>query len=114
VRNIVSDSKYLFKRGQTWWVKVAVPRTLRDTLGRDFRRSLHTDDLAAAQAIRQPVVDEFHREIELARQAQVRNPENDTPGCRESKEPPAGIGFEIVGRENFSDVTYLLRVRFPM
>jgi len=110
----MSDTQYLFKRDQTWWVKVAVPRTLRDTLGCDLRRSLHTRDLAAAQAARQVVVDEFREKIKTARQQQSRNQENSTRACHESKEPPAGTGFEIVAREDFSDVTYLLEVRVPM
>jgi len=112
---IMSDTKYLFKRDQAWWVKVAVPRTLRDTLGCDLRRSLHTHDLATAQAARQAVVDEFRQKIAQAREeAEARNQKNAAPGCHESKEPPAGTGFEIVAREDFSDVTYLLKVRVPM
>jgi hypothetical protein len=39
------DTKYLFKRNNTWWVKVSVPRSLRKTLGYDLRRSLHTHDI---------------------------------------------------------------------
>ena len=31
------DTKYLFKRHNTWWVKVAVPRTLKKDLGFDLR-----------------------------------------------------------------------------
>jgi len=48
----MEDAKFLFKRDQTWWVKVAVPRTLRDALGYDLRRSLHTQDLEEAKAAR--------------------------------------------------------------
>ena len=33
-----ADTKYLFKRNNTWWVKVAVPRSLRKSLGYDLRR----------------------------------------------------------------------------
>ena len=43
------DTRYLFKRHNTWWVKVAVPRTLRDKLGYDLRESLKTHDLTSAQ-----------------------------------------------------------------
>jgi hypothetical protein len=42
--HVEGDTRYLFKRDKTWWVKVAVPRTLRDELGYDLRRSLHTHD----------------------------------------------------------------------
>ena len=34
------DTRYLFKRYNTWWVKLAVPRTLREQLGYDLRESL--------------------------------------------------------------------------
>ncbi len=61
------DTKYLFKRDETWWVKVAVPRTLRDKLGFDLRRSLQTHDLEAAREARWAVVDELRAEIEEAR-----------------------------------------------
>ena len=43
------DKRYLFKRQNTWWVKVAVPRTLRSQLGFDLRESLKTKDLKLAQ-----------------------------------------------------------------
>ena len=47
--HVEGDTRYLFKRDKTWWVKVAVPRTLRDELGYDLRRSLQTHDLDAAR-----------------------------------------------------------------
>jgi len=61
---IVSDTKYLFKRDKTWWVKLAVPRPLRGVLGYDLRQSLHTHDIEAAQKARWPVIDEFHGKID--------------------------------------------------
>jgi 2-oxoglutarate ferredoxin oxidoreductase subunit alpha len=57
----------LFKRDKTWWVKVAVPRTLRDELGYDLRRSLHTHDIDAARETRWEVIEEFRSEIEKVR-----------------------------------------------
>jgi 2-oxoglutarate ferredoxin oxidoreductase subunit alpha len=54
----------LFKRDKTWWVKVAVPRTLRDELGYDLRRSLQTHDLEAARESRWAVIEEFRKEID--------------------------------------------------
>ena len=44
------DTRYLFKRYNTWWVKVAVPKNLRDELGYDLRRSLKTHELEKAKA----------------------------------------------------------------
>ncbi len=107
--DLMSDTKYLFKRDETWWVKVAVPRSLRDTLGCDLRRSLKTRDLETARAARQDVVDEFRRKIQQTREHQA----NQTT-CSDSLDLPPGTGFEIVTRENFSDVTFLLEVSAPM
>ena len=53
------DTKYLFKRHNTYWVKVAVPKDLRKELGFDLRSSLHTHDLIEAQKLRNPIVDEY-------------------------------------------------------
>ena len=58
------DTKYLFKRDRTWWVKLSVPRRIRGTLGYDLRRSLHTHDLDAAREARWEAIDEFRSEID--------------------------------------------------
>ena len=60
------DTKYLFKRSETWWVKVAVPQALREKLGYDLRKSLHTHDLEQAQEARWAVAEEFRARIEKA------------------------------------------------
>ncbi len=74
------DNRYLFKRDRTWWVKLAVPRPLRDTLGYDLRRSLHTQDLDAAREARWAAIEEFRARIESARAEQANGPAaNDTP-----------------------------------
>ena len=65
--HVEGDTKYLFKRDKTWWVKLAVPRPLRKELGYDLRRSLHTHDLMAAREARWAVIDELRSEIEKAR-----------------------------------------------
>lgn len=104
-RKAMSDTKYLFKRDQTWWVKVAVPRTLRDTLGCDLRRSLNTRDLDSARAARDSVVAELREKIVEARERQTAAEKGQGPGCHESKGSVAGTGYEIVRREDFSDVT---------
>ncbi len=69
-----SDTKYLFKRHETWWVKVAVPRTLRERLGYDLRRSLETHDLEQARQSRWAVVDEFRARIEQAQEERSDSP----------------------------------------
>ena len=58
------ETKYLFKRDKTWWVKLAVPRDLRESLGYDLRRSLHTHDLEEAREARWTAIDEFRNRIE--------------------------------------------------
>jgi 2-oxoglutarate ferredoxin oxidoreductase subunit alpha len=63
----MEDTKYLFQRNKIWWVKIAVPRTLRRVLGYDLRRSLHTDDLEAAREARWAAIEEFRDEIEKTR-----------------------------------------------
>jgi len=64
------DTKYLFKRENTWWVKLAVPKPLRDELGYDLRRSLHTDDVEAAQEARWEAIEEFRAKFEEIRTQQ--------------------------------------------
>ena len=61
------DTRYLFKRYNTWWVKVAVPKTLRDELGYDLRQSLKTHELDKAQELRWQVVDQLKAKINQAK-----------------------------------------------
>ncbi len=105
----MQDTRYLFQRNRTWWVKVAVPRAERDALGYDLRRSLHTEDLAEALVARGPVLEELRQELKDARQAQKTG-----RACRESLMPDDENGFEILLREDFSDVTFLLEVKAPL
>ena len=58
------DTRYLFKRHNTWWVKVAVPRTLRNQLGYDLRQSLKTHNLEEAQDFRWKVIESVKQKIE--------------------------------------------------
>jgi len=62
------DTKYLFKRHNTYWVKVAVPKDLRKELGFDLRTSLHTHDLSEAQKLREAVVADFKSQIFVAKE----------------------------------------------
>ena len=52
ILQVTGDTKYLFKRDKTWWVKIAVPKSLRGALGYDLRKSLHTHDLEQAREAR--------------------------------------------------------------
>ena len=62
-----ADTRYLFKRYNTWWVKVAVPKKLREELGYDLRRSLQTHDLDKAQELRWQVVEQLKAKIDQAK-----------------------------------------------
>ena len=53
------DKKYLFKRNNVWWVKLAVPVYLRDKLGFDLRKSTGEKDLEKALLQRESIVSEF-------------------------------------------------------
>ncbi len=101
----MSDTRYLFKRGKTWWVKISVPPSLRPALGYDLRRSLRTQDLETARQARSQVVAEFRERIARARR------ELDGPT---DPKPVQADGYQITAREDFSDVTYLLELSHPM
>ncbi len=81
------DTRYLFRRHNTWWVKVAVPRTLRDKLGYDLRESLKTHDLASAQEVRWKIVDKFRQKIEEAKLNEIPS-KKETPQNVEQYMPP--------------------------
>jgi len=53
------DKKYLFKRNNVWWVKLAVPVYLRDKLGFDLRKSTGEKDLEKALLVRDSIISEF-------------------------------------------------------
>ena len=53
------DKKYLFKRNNVWWVKLAVPFHLRDKLGFDLRKSTGEKDLEKALLIRDGIISEL-------------------------------------------------------
>ena len=66
------DTRYLFKRYNTWWVKVAVPKTLRDELGYDLRQSLKTHELDKAQELRWQVVEQLKAKINQAKGVSIK------------------------------------------
>ena len=73
----MSDKKYLFKRNNTWWVKLAVPLSLRNELGYDLRRTTGEQDLDKAIPIRDKIIEEFES---------ARKNRNQTLGENNSKE----------------------------
>ena len=61
----MSDKKYLFKRNNVWWVKLAVPLSLRSELGYDLRRTTGEKDLGKAIPIRDKIIEEFKTEFQI-------------------------------------------------
>ena len=54
------DTKYLYKRNNVWWVKLAVPSALRSKLGYDLRKSTGQTDVEKAIAL---IVNGFSKEV---------------------------------------------------
>jgi NAD(P)H-flavin reductase len=102
------ETRYLFRRGQTWWVKVTVPASLRSVLGYDLRRSLGTRSLEVAKEARWPVVAALRDQIDQARRQQEG-------ACRvgSGRDGASGVGFEIIRREDLTPATYLLEIHHP-
>ena len=97
------DTKYLFKRDKTWWVKLAVPRPLRSELGYDLRRSLHTDDVESAREARWAAIEEFRSRFEAIRAEQggestaaVMDPVDDSDEAMQAHEGVRQVDQHIV------------------
>ncbi len=100
---ISEDTRYLFKRDKTWWVKLAVPRQLRGKLGYDLRKSLRTHDLDEARRARWDAIKEFRNKIDEVKAAQggavgtaAAAPDTGTDGKARSAGGPQTIGEHIV------------------
>ena len=57
------DKKYLFKRNNVWWVKLAVPSMLRAELGYDLRKSTGQSDIEKAIAARENIITELKKKF---------------------------------------------------
>ena len=53
----MEDKKYLYKRNNIWWVKVAVPKSQRDKFGYDLRQTTGKSDLNEARSVRNHIVE---------------------------------------------------------
>jgi 2-oxoglutarate ferredoxin oxidoreductase subunit alpha len=84
--HVEGDTRYLF-------IKVAVPRTLRDELGYDLRRSLHTHDIDAARETRWDVIEEFRSEIDKVKARK----DGDDEGNKKSASSGSGNGQSPAG-----------------
>ena len=58
------DTKYLYKRNNVWWVKLAVPSALRSKLGYDLRKSTGQSDVEKAIAARENIIEELKKKFE--------------------------------------------------
>lgn len=61
------DTRYLVQRRKSWYVRVAVPPSLRDRLGQDIVRSLKTRSLEEAQRRRWKAIADIKDKIDRAR-----------------------------------------------
>ena len=59
------DKKYLFKRNNVWWVKLAVPFHLKKKLGFDLRKSTGEKDLEKALLARDGIISELKSKFVL-------------------------------------------------
>jgi integrase len=65
----VSNQQYLTRRHNTWTVVVDVPKALRKSVGTArLKHSLKTASLAEANRLKHPIITEFKRQIDNARQ----------------------------------------------
>ena len=68
----MTDTRWLVQRGRTWYALQAVPRDLRQRMGKlRLLKSLGTRDLRVAIAKRHAALAEFQRAFDAARAADV-------------------------------------------
>ncbi|MBV2122057.1 MAG: tyrosine-type recombinase/integrase, partial [Candidatus Thiodiazotropha sp. (ex Ctena orbiculata)] len=63
---IMSDMKYMVKRGHTFYYKRKYPVFMQEVYGTFFTKSLKTRDINEARRLRDMMHTEFHREVEEA------------------------------------------------
>jgi cysteine desulfurase len=58
------DTKYLYKRNNVWWVKLAVPSALRSELGFDLRKTTGESDIEKAIVSREKIIAELKKKFD--------------------------------------------------
>jgi len=58
------DTKYLYKRNNVWWVKLAVPSALRSELGFDLRKTTGESDIEKAIVCREKIIAELKKKFD--------------------------------------------------
>ena len=62
------DTKYLWKRHNTYWVRVRVPDAVRHLIGKaELSKNLYTKDLAEANRLKHREVSRLMKQIDLAK-----------------------------------------------
>ena len=62
------DTKYLWKRHNTYWVRVRVPDVVRHLIGKaELSKNLYTKDLSEANRLKHREVSRLMKQIDLAR-----------------------------------------------
>ena len=62
------DTKYLWKRHNTYWVRVRVPDSVRHLIGKaELSKNLYTKDLAEANRLKHKEVSRLMKQIDLAK-----------------------------------------------
>ena len=62
------DTKYLWKRHNTYWVRVRVPAAVRHLIGKaELSKNLYTKDLAEANRLKHREVSRLMKQIDLAK-----------------------------------------------
>ncbi len=70
------DTKYLYKRNNVWWVKLAVPSVLRSELGYDLRKSTGQSDLEKAIVSREKIITELKKKFEPTQDSEATQTKN--------------------------------------
>ena len=62
------DTKYLWKRHNTYWVRVRVPNSVRHIIGKaELSKNLYTKDLGEANRLKHREVSRLMRSIDIAK-----------------------------------------------
>ena len=62
------DTKYLWKRHNTYWVRVRVPDSVRHLIGKaELSKNLYTKDLAEANRLKHREVSRLMKQIDIAK-----------------------------------------------
>ena len=68
------DGKYLLKRGRNWYVRFAIPHSVKDIFGKqEFVQSLKTKDFQEAKLLKHKYLDRYAQMISVAKRQLITN-----------------------------------------